>query len=93
MIMGQRGEVDALLVHSPDAEKKFMAEGAGSSSRLVMHNDFIIVGPTTDPAKVLAPKPVPRRSRKLLPARLYSSPETTTPAHTPRKLSSGKLPV
>lgn len=56
MIMGQRGEVDLLLVHSPDSEKKFMALGAGSSSRLVMHNDFIVVGPTTDPAKVLGSK-------------------------------------
>jgi len=56
MRMGKRGEVDALLVHSPDAEKKFMAEGAGSYSRLVMHNDFIVVGPTTDPAKVLGSK-------------------------------------
>ena len=56
MIMAQRGEVDLLLVHSPDTEKKFMAEGAGSSSRLVMHNDFIVVGPTTDPAKVLGSK-------------------------------------
>jgi len=56
MIMGERGEVDLLLVHSPEMEKKFMAEGTGSSSRLVMHNDFIVVGPTTDPAKVLGSK-------------------------------------
>lgn len=43
--MGEKGEADVLLVHSPDAEKKFMADGFGSSRRLVMHNDFIIVGP------------------------------------------------
>jgi tungstate transport system substrate-binding protein len=54
--MGQRGEVDLLLVHSPETEKKFMAMGAGSSSRLVMHNDFILVGPAADPAKVLGSK-------------------------------------
>lgn len=52
MTMGQRGEADVLLVHSPAAEKKFMAEGYGSSRRLVMHNDFIIVGPPTDPAGI-----------------------------------------
>ncbi len=52
MAMGQKGEADVLLVHSPDAEKKFMAEGYGVNRRLVMHNDFIIVGPKTDPAGI-----------------------------------------
>ena len=52
MKMGEKGEADVLLVHSPDAEKKFMADGFGSTRRLVMHNDFIIVGPTADPAKI-----------------------------------------
>ncbi len=51
MAMGQKGEADVLLVHSPDAEKKFMADGYGVDRRLVMHNDFIIVGPPADPAK------------------------------------------
>lgn len=52
MKMGEKGEADLLLVHSPDAEKKFMAEGFGTVRRLVMHNDFIIVGPAADPAGV-----------------------------------------
>jgi len=52
MAMGERGEADVLLVHSPEAEKKFMAEGYGINRRLVMHNDYIIVGPSTDPAKI-----------------------------------------
>jgi len=52
MAMGQKGEADVLLVHSPDAEKKFVAEGLGVNRRLVMHNDFIIVGPGADQAKV-----------------------------------------
>ena len=52
MAMGQKGEADVLLVHSPDAEKKFMAEGYGVNRKLVMHNDFIIVGPKTDPAGI-----------------------------------------
>jgi tungstate transport system substrate-binding protein len=51
MKMGEKGEADVLLVHSPDAEKKFMADGFGITRRLVMHNDFIIVGPAADPAK------------------------------------------
>ena len=52
MAMGQKGEADVLLVHSPEAEKKFMAEGYGINRRLVMHNDFIIVGPPGDPAMI-----------------------------------------
>ncbi|HUL22206.1 MAG TPA: substrate-binding domain-containing protein [Thermodesulfobacteriota bacterium] len=52
MAMGQKGEADVLLVHSPAAEKKFVAEGFGINRRLVMHNDFIIVGPSEDPAKI-----------------------------------------
>jgi tungstate transport system substrate-binding protein len=52
MAMGQKGEADVLLVHSPEAEKKFMAEGCGINRRLVMHNDFIIVGPSEDPAMI-----------------------------------------
>jgi tungstate transport system substrate-binding protein len=52
MAMGQKGEADVLLVHSPAAEKKFVAEGYGVNRRLIMHNDFIIVGPSEDPAKI-----------------------------------------
>jgi len=52
MAMGQKGEADVLLVHSPAAEKKFVAEGYGINRRLIMHNDFIIVGPPEDPAKI-----------------------------------------
>ncbi|MBN1366022.1 MAG: substrate-binding domain-containing protein [Syntrophaceae bacterium] len=52
MKMGEKGEADVLLVHSPDAEKKFVEEGYGVNRRLVMHNDFIIVGPGADPAKI-----------------------------------------
>ena len=50
--MGKRGEADVLLVHSPDAELKFMADGFGTTRRLVMHNDFVVVGPAADPAKI-----------------------------------------
>jgi tungstate transport system substrate-binding protein len=56
MAMGQKGEADVLLVHSPAAEKKFIAEGYGINRRLVMHNDYIIVGPPSDPAKIKGTK-------------------------------------
>lgn len=52
MEMGQQGNADVLLVHSPSAEKTFMGDGWGKDRALVMHNDFIIVGPADDPAKI-----------------------------------------
>jgi len=52
MEMGQKGDADVLLVHSPSAEKDFMTAGWGKERALVMHNDFIIVGPAADPAKI-----------------------------------------
>ncbi|MDD3295427.1 MAG: substrate-binding domain-containing protein [Geobacteraceae bacterium] len=56
MKMGEKGEADVLLVHSPDAEKKFVEQGFGVNRRLVMHNDFIILGPASDPAKIKGEK-------------------------------------
>jgi len=50
--MGEKGEADLLLTHAPDAEKKVVESGAAVNRRLVMHNDFIIIGPTADPAGI-----------------------------------------
>ncbi len=50
--MGEEGNADVLLVHSPAAEKILMDNGFGKERLLVMHNDFIIVGPKDDPAKI-----------------------------------------
>lgn len=59
LAMGRRGEADALLVHSPQAEERFMAEGYGFYRKGVMHNDFIIIGPPEDPARIKgAPSPL-----------------------------------
>jgi tungstate transport system substrate-binding protein len=52
--LGERGEADVLLVHSPAAEEEFMAGGFGTERRTVMFNDFVIVGPANDPADVAA---------------------------------------
>jgi tungstate transport system substrate-binding protein len=50
--MGSEGNADVLLVHSPAAEKEFMAAGDGVDRELVMHNSFLIVGPKDDPAGI-----------------------------------------
>lgn len=65
MAMGQKGEADVLLVHSPAAEKKFIGEGYGINRRLVMHNDYIIVGFPGDPAKIKGVKPTSGAFKKI----------------------------
>ncbi len=65
MAMGQKGEADVLLVHSPAAEEKFVAEGYGINRKLVMHNDFVIVGPAEDPAKIKGMKSTPESFKKI----------------------------
>jgi len=52
LALAAKGEADVALVHAPDSEKKYVADGLLVSRRLVMHNDFIIVGPSEDPAKI-----------------------------------------
>jgi tungstate transport system substrate-binding protein len=52
LAIGMRGDADALLVHDRIGEDKFVAEGYGIDRRDVMYNDFVIVGPNTDPAHV-----------------------------------------
>jgi tungstate transport system substrate-binding protein len=74
MAMGQKGEADVLLVHSPAAEKKFMEEGFGVDRRLVMHNDFIIVGPPADAAAIKGLKSATEAFKKIAsPGSLFMS--------------------
>lgn len=52
LAMGERGDADALLVHAPSSEKELIDNGSAINRRLVMHNDFVIVGPEEDPAGI-----------------------------------------
>jgi tungstate transport system substrate-binding protein len=52
LAMGRHGDADAVLVHDHIGEKEFVADGYGIDRRHVMYNDFIIVGPNTDPAGI-----------------------------------------
>jgi len=56
LAMAARGDADALLVHDRAGEDKFMAEGNGQDRRDVMYNDFVIIGPTSDPARIAGGK-------------------------------------
>ena len=50
--LGEEGNADVLMVHSPAAEKTFMEGGAGVNRKLLMHNSFLVVGPPADPAGI-----------------------------------------
>lgn len=50
--LGQNGDVDIVLVHAPDQENRFIQDGYGLDRRTFMQNDFLIVGPASDPAQV-----------------------------------------
>jgi tungstate transport system substrate-binding protein len=53
---GRRGDADVVFVHDRPAEMKFVAEGHGIERREVMYNDFVVVGPSADPAKIKGSK-------------------------------------
>src|SRR4030043_191559 len=50
--IAKKGEADMLFVHDPFREEKFVTEGHGVNRRAVMHNDFVIAGPSNDPARI-----------------------------------------
>jgi tungstate transport system substrate-binding protein len=50
--LGQRGESDVVLAHAPDNERQFVASGVGIDRQLVMYNDFVLIGPSDDPARI-----------------------------------------
>jgi tungstate transport system substrate-binding protein len=52
LALGARGEADVVLVHAPASEVQWMAQGNGTERLLVMHNDFILIGPDQDPAQI-----------------------------------------
>lgn len=56
--IAEEGNADVILLHSPSAEETFMAQGFGIDRRLVMHNDFVIVGSASDPANIRGKGPV-----------------------------------
>jgi tungstate transport system substrate-binding protein len=63
--MGQEGNADVLLVHAPASEKPLVEQGYVNDRRLVMHNDFIIVGPANDPAGIKGTKTAAEAFKKI----------------------------
>jgi tungstate transport system substrate-binding protein len=63
--LARRGDADVLLVHDPALEEKFMADGFGTVRREVMHNDFVLVGPSDDPAGIKGEKSIAQAFTRL----------------------------
>ncbi len=69
--LGENGDVDVVLVHARAVEDKFIQEGYGVNRRDVMYNDFIILGPFDDPAKIKDEKNVVLALRKISEQKIY----------------------
>ncbi|MBB4423274.1 tungstate transport system substrate-binding protein [Bradyrhizobium sp. CIR48] len=67
--IGRRGDADVVFVHDRVAEDKFMSEGQGVKRFDVMYNDFVVVGPKSDPAKIAGGKDVTDALRKIAAAK------------------------
>jgi tungstate transport system substrate-binding protein len=63
--IARRGDADVAFVHDTSAEEKFIAEGAGIKRYAVMYNDFVVIGPASDPAKIAGGKDVLAALRKI----------------------------
>ncbi len=67
--IGRRGDADVVFVHAKPLEEKFLAEGHGVKRYDVMYNDFVLIGPKSDPAKVAGMKDVAQAFRTIKEAR------------------------
>ena len=67
--IGRRGDADVVFVHDKAAEEKFVAEGFGVKRQGVMYNDFVVIGPKADPAKIAGSKDVSDALRKIAAAK------------------------
>jgi tungstate transport system substrate-binding protein len=63
--MGRRGDADVVFVHAKALEEKFLAEGFGVQRFEVMYNDFVLVGPKSDPAKVAGSRNIVESFQKI----------------------------
>ncbi len=66
---GIDGNVDVIFVHDKDREEKFVADGYGTKRYAVMHNDFVVLGPAADPAKIKGMKDAAKALKKIAEAK------------------------
>ena len=63
--LGESGDVDVVFVHAPNAELEFVAKGYGVDRKAVMHNDFVLIGPKTNPAQIELSQPITTALQKI----------------------------
>lgn len=67
--VGRRGDADVVFVHDRVAEERFVREGFGGPRRHVMYNDFVLIGPAADPARIAGLRDTPEALRRIAAAR------------------------
>ena len=63
--IGRRGDADVVFVHDKPAEEKFVSEGFATQRNEVMYNDFVLIGPKSDPAKIAGGKDIQAAFKKI----------------------------
>ncbi|SON48670.1 substrate-binding domain-containing protein [Vibrio tapetis] len=69
--MGQNGDVDLVMTHAPKAEAKFVEQGYGVLARALMYNDFVVVGPKSDPANIVGEAEVTKAFQEIVANNAY----------------------
>lgn len=86
LALGKRGEADVLLVHAPEQEMELVKSGHAINRKLVMHNDFVILGPEKDPAQIANSKDSVEAFKKIASSRsLFISRGDNSGTHTKEK--------
>ena len=88
--LAEAGDVDVVFVHARTLEDKFVANGFGVNRRDVMYNDFVVVGPTGDPAGIGKTQSAPEAFRAISSKGSRSSPAATNRGRTRRRRRSGR---
>ena len=91
--IGRRGDADVVFVHDKPAEEIFVQEGYSTKRNEVMYNDFVLIGPKSDPAKVAAEKIFKLRFKKSLLYKRPLSPAAIRVALTLLSYATGKAPA
>jgi len=88
-----RDDADLVLVHDPEAEQKFIDAGDGIDRRQIAWNDFIVVGPRSDPAHIAGTRQLPMPKRPLSPVATRAAPTRWSTACGVRRGSSPPKPA
>ena len=90
---GRNGDGDVLLVHAKSAEEQFVAQGFGTKRFDVMYNDFIIIGPSNDPANLAGSSDILSALKKIATSKSIFASRGDDSVPTGKNVSFGKWPI